>query len=44
MSKLKHFAIRKDNAMMRLMIMLIVPCLLIGSVTMPAYAQSGYVI
>jgi uncharacterized protein YabE (DUF348 family) len=44
MSKLKHFAIRKDNAMMRLMIMLIVPCLLIGSVTMHAYAQSGYVI
>ena len=44
MSKLKHFAIRKDNAMMRLMIMLIVPCLLIGSVTMYAYAQSGYVI
>ena len=44
MSKLKHFAIRKDNAMMRLMIMLIVPCLLIGSVTMHAYAQSGFVI
>ena len=44
MSKLKQFAIRKDNALVRLMIMLIVPCLLIGSVTMHAYAQSGYVI
>ena len=44
MSKLKQFAIRKDNALVRLMIMLIVPGLLIGSVTMHAYAQSGYVI
>ena len=44
MSKLKQFAIRKDNALVRLMIMLIVPCLLIGSVSMHAYAQSGYVI
>ena len=44
MSKLKQFAIRKDNALVRLMIMLIVPCVLIGSVTMHAYAQSGYVI
>ena len=44
MSKLKQFAIRKDNALVRLMIMLIVPCVLIGSVSMHAYAQSGYVI
>ena len=44
MSKLKQFAIRKDNALVRLMIMLIVPCILIGSVSMHAYAQSGYVI
>ena len=44
MSKLKQFAIRRDNALVRFMIMLIVPCLLIGSVTMHAYATSGYVI
>ena len=44
MSKLKQFAIRKDNALVRLMIMLIVPCVLISSVSMHAYAQSGYVI
>ena len=44
MSKLKQFAIRKDNALVRLMIMLVVPCVLIGSVSMHAYAQSGYVI
>ena len=44
MSKLKQFAIRRDNALVRLMIMLIVPCILIGSVSMHAYAQSGYVI
>ena len=44
MSKLKQFAMRKDNAMMRVMIMLIVPVLLITTVTMTAYAQSGYVI
>ena len=44
MSKLRKFAVHKDNALMRLMIMLIVPCILIGSVSMHAYAQSGYVI
>ena len=44
MSKLKQFAMRKDNALVRLMIMLIVPVVLIGSVSMHAYAQSGYVI
>ena len=44
MSKLKQFAIRRDNAMVRFAIMLIVPCLLIGSVSMHAYATSGYVI
>ncbi len=44
MSKLKTFAMRKDNAMVRMMIMLIVPVMLITTVTMTAYAQSGYVI
>ena len=44
MSKLKQFAMHKDNALVRLMIMLIVPAVLIGSVSMHAYAQSGYVI
>ena len=44
MSKPKRFPMHKDNALMRLMIMLIVPCILIGSVSMHAYAQSGYVI
>ena len=44
MSKLKQFAMHKDNALARLMIMLIVPAVLIGSVSMHAYAQSGYVI
>jgi len=44
MSKLNKFAMRKDNALVRLMIMLIVPAILIGSVSMHAYAQSGYVI
>ena len=44
MSTLKQFAMRKDNAFVRLMIMLIVPVLLITTVTMTAYAQSGYVI
>ena len=44
MSKLKQFAMHKDNALVRLMIMLIVPAVLLGSVSMHAYAQSGYVI
>ena len=44
MSKLKKFAMHKDNALVRLMIMMIVPAILIGSVSMHAYAQSGYVI
>ena len=44
MSKLRKFAMRKDNAMMRLMIMMIVPVLLMASVSLTAYAQSGYVI
>ena len=44
MSKPKRFPMHKDNVLMRLMIMLIVPCILIGSVSMHAYAQSGYVI
>ncbi len=44
MSKLNKFAMRKDNALVRLMIMLIVPAILIGSVSMHAYAESGYVI
>ena len=44
MSKLRKFAMRKDNAMVRLMIMMIVPMMLIASVSLTAYAQSGYVI
>ena len=44
MSKLKQFSMQKDNALVRLMIMMVVPAILIGSVTMHAYAQSGYVI
>ena len=44
MSKLRKFAMRKDNALARLMIMLIVPVLLLATVSMTAYAQSGYVI
>ena len=44
MSKLRAFAMRKDNAMIRLMIMVIVPVLLMASVSLTAYAQSGYVI
>ena len=44
MSKLRQFAMRKDNALARLMIMLIVPVLLITTVTMTVYAQSGYVV
>ena len=44
MSKPKRFPMHKDNVLMRLMIMLIVPSILIGSVSMHAYAQSGYVI
>ena len=41
MSTLRKFAIRKDNAVMRLMIMLLVPVMLIATVSMTAYAQSG---
>ena len=44
MSTLKKFAMRKDNALVRLMIMLVVPAMLITTVTLTAYAQSGYVI
>ena len=44
MSKLRKFAMRKDNALVRLMIMLIVPMMLIATVSMTAYAQAGYVI
>ena len=44
MSKPKRFPMHKDNVLMRLRIMLIVTCILIGSVSMHAYAQSGYVI
>ena len=44
MSKLRKFAMRKDNALVRLMIMLIVPAMLMATVSLTAYAQSGYVI
>ena len=44
MSKLRKFAMRKDNAMVRLMIMMIVPMMLMATVSLTAYAQSGYVI
>ena len=44
MSKLRKFAVHKDNALVRLMIMLLVPVMLIATVSMTAYAQSGYVI
>ena len=44
MSTLKKFAMRRDNAFVRFAIMLIVPMLLIGSVGINAYAESGYVI
>ena len=44
MSKLRKFAMRKDNALVRLMIMLIVPMMLMATVSLTAYAQSGYVI
>ena len=44
MSTLKKFAIRKDNALMRLMIMLLVPVMLIATVSMTVYAQTGYII
>ena len=44
MSTLRKFAIRKDNAVMRLVIMLLVPVMLITTVSITAYAQSGYII
>ena len=44
MSKLRKFAMRKDNVLVRLMILMIVPMMLMASVSLPAYAQSGYVI
>ena len=44
MSTLRKFAMRKDNALIRLMIMLVVPAMLITPVTITAYAQSGSVI
>ena len=44
MSTLRDFAIRKDNALMRLMIMLLVPVMLLATVSMTAYAQTGYII
>ena len=44
MSKLRKFAMRRDNVMIRLAIMVMVPVLLIASVSFRAYAQSGYVI
>ena len=44
MSKLRKFAMRKDNAMVRLMVMLIVPMILMATVSLTAYAQSGYII
>lgn len=44
MSKLRKFTMRRDNVLVRLMIMLIVPVMLIATVSMTAYAQSGYVI
>ena len=44
MSTLRKFAIRKDNAAMRLVIMLLIPMLLMATVSMTAYAQSGYII
>ena len=44
MSKLRKFAMRKDNALVRLMIMMIVPMMLMATVSLTAYAQSGYVI
>ena len=44
MSKLKSIAMRKDNAMMRLIVMVLVAMSLIGSVSISAYAQGGYII
>ena len=44
MSKARKFAMRKDNVLERLMIMVIVPAILMATVSLTAYAQSGYVI
>ena len=44
MSNIRKFAMRKDNVMVRLMVMLIVPAMLMATVSLTAYAQSGYVI
>ena len=44
MSKLRRFAMRRDNVMIRLAIMVMVPVMLMASVSFRAYAQSGYVI
>ncbi|MBR7179331.1 MAG: G5 domain-containing protein [Oscillospiraceae bacterium] len=44
MSKLRKFAMQKDNAVARLMIMVLASVMLIATVSMTAYAQSGYVI
>ena len=41
MSKLRKFAMRKDNALVRMLIMLIVPMVLMATVSLTAYAQSG---
>ena len=44
MSTLRKFAMRKDNALVRMMIMLVVPAMLLTTLTLTAYANSGYVI
>ncbi len=45
MSKLRQFALRKENALMRLAVMLMVPAILLAStVSFTAYAQNLYVI
>ena len=44
MSKLRKFAMSKDNAMARLMVMVLASVMLVATVSLTAYAQSGYVI
>lgn len=44
MSKLKQFALNKDNAFARLLILFVLPAFVIAAVSLTAYAQNIYVI
>ena len=44
MSKIKHFVLRKDNVMMRMLILFVLPAILVATIALTASADTTYMI